>query len=516
MKKVNYDVGGMLPPQAIDLEESVLGAVILDYSVMYKIAPDISENLFYKDQNQQIANAALEMFRDGEKIDLLTITDKLRRKGVLEAVGGAYYVTKLISRLTSADNVEFHVAILKERALKRSLIRIASESMPECYDETSDGFAIAQKMSTNIDKAVNNVINYKVKSIGKVHQDLILRALKALETGVKVGVPTDLLLLDNLTNGFQNTDFIVIAARPAMGKTSLALKLALNPAINHNIPVAIFSLEMSMEQLVGRAQGMLSGVSISRIIKWQTDYQEIDAIDKAARALNNAPVYIDDTPNLSLIELKAKARRLKNENGVQMILIDYLQLMKSGIDTKGSREQEISTISRGLKALAKELGIPVIALSQLSRKVEERTDKRPVLSDLRESGSIEQDADMVMFCFRPEYYGVEYYEVGGVEMNTDELFMLLVAKHRNGGLGELPLRFLKELTNIDNHPMFMGSYSGNTTSKPVALPPTTKGTNTGGYAEVVSSDEFFGANRPVRDNFEDAQEEEQDEEDAPF
>jgi hypothetical protein len=245
-------------------------------------------------------------------------------------------------------------------------------------------------------------------------------------------------------------DLIILAGRPSMGKTAAAISMCIHPSLEKNEPIAIFSLEMSNEQLVSRMQSYLSGVNVSKIVKKQLSMNEIDEIGKKAIGLKTAPLFIDDTPNISLLDLKGKARKLKKESGIKLIVVDYLQLMRSGVKST-SREQEIAEISRGLKGLAKELNIPVIALSQLSRGVEMRGDKKPMLQDLRESGQIEQDADMVLFCYRPEYYGIDTYEVGNQSFDANGLFMLIIAKHRNGELGEIPLTFIHEQTKLTNH-----------------------------------------------------------------
>jgi replicative DNA helicase len=251
-------------------------------------------------------------------------------------------------------------------------------------------------------------------------------------------------------NGWQKSDLVIVAGRPGMGKSSLVVSMALFPAVEKDVPVVIFSLEMSSEQIVGRMQSYYSEIDVSRIIKKQLTEDDIVTIERKTQSLKHAPIYIDDTPNISLLDLKGKVRKMVKENNVQLVVVDYLQLMRSGMKTQ-SREQEIAEISRGLKALAKEQSIPIIALSQLSRAVESTSDKKPMLSHLRESGAIEQDADMVMFCYSPEYYSIENYEVGSQSFDTNGLFMLLIAKHRNGELGEIPLKFIAEQTKITNY-----------------------------------------------------------------
>ena len=301
-----------------------------------------------------------------------------------------------------------------------------------------------------LDNALKNVVNYEIKSAGEIHDDILRKSFAMLDTKQKSGVATGLNALDNVTNGWQESDLIIIAGRPAMGKTAVAISMLMHPSLELNNAVAIFSLEMSNEQLVSRMQSLLSGINVSKIVKKQLTNDEINQISIKAGGLNKSKIFVDDTPNISLLDLKGKARKLKKEHDIKLLVIDYLQLMRSGLKIS-NREQEIAEISRGLKGLAKELNIPVIALSQLSRSVESRSDKKPMLQDLRESGQIEQDADMVLFCYRPEYYHIDQYEVDGRTFEAHGLFMLIIAKHRNGELGEIPLRFIHEQTKITNH-----------------------------------------------------------------
>jgi replicative DNA helicase len=307
---------------------------------------------------------------------------------------------------------------------------------------------------------LKDVVNYEIKRVGSIHEELIKQSMVLLNSGRKSGVPTGLTMVDNVTNGWQKSDLIILAGRPGMGKTTAAVSMCIYPAILNKIPVAFFSLEMSSEQVVSRMQSFMSGVNVSKIVKKQMTEDEISQVQVNSKELVDAPIYIDDTPNISLLELKGKCRKMVKENKIELVVVDYLQLMRSGLKTR-SREEEIAEISRGLKSLAKELNIPVIALSQLSRNVESRGDKKPMLQDLRESGQIEQDADMVVFCYRPEYYGIEEYEVGSSSFQTDGLFMLLIAKHRNGELGEVPLTFIATQTKLTNYNENMGIYTQN-------------------------------------------------------
>ena len=442
-------------PSAVEVEEVVLGAIILEPTCLWKIAPDLSPQLFYKEANSIIVKSILEMFATNETIDIVTIVNRLKTEKKLDTVGGAYYVSSLTNRVASSANLEFHVKILQERLLERNVLTICNRATQRVLVNKDDVFEVYSGMQVELDNSIKQVLHYDVSRVEDIHLNLLVKNIQVAQKGTKSGVTTGLRLLDNLTNGWQNSDLIILAGRPSMGKSAAALCWALQPALN-GTAVGVFSLEMSKEQLVGRIQSYLSGVNVSRIIKSQLTMGDIDIIDNSCQCLKDAQLYIDDTPNISLIELKAKARKLVNENGVKLIIVDYLQLMRSGRDIQ-HREQEVAEISRGLKALAKELDIPVIALAQLSRAVDGTADKKPMLSHLRESGAIEQDADMVMFCYRPAYYGIEQYEVGGQMLEADGLFMLIVAKHRNGELGEVPLKFIGEQTKITNYDMFTQS-----------------------------------------------------------
>ncbi len=307
-----------------------------------------------------------------------------------------------------------------------------------------------QKLQIQLDDALKQIVHYEITKVSAIHLESKRQSRKVAEGGYQSGVPSGLVMLDKFTSGWQKPDLIILAGRPGMGKTAIAVSMIMNPAIKNSIPVAFFSLEMSKEQLVARMQSQLSEVNVSRIVKKQLTETEIDVVVRCANQLETAPIYIDDTPSITLLELKSKARKLVKEQKIQLIVIDYLQLMRSGLNIS-NREQEIAEISRGLKSLAKELSIPIIALSQLSRAVESRGDKKPMLQDLRESGQIEQDADMVLFCYRPEYYSNDSYDLDGINFDSHGLFVLIVSKHRNGDLGEIPLKFIHEQTKVTNH-----------------------------------------------------------------
>lgn len=445
---MNY--GDELPPQHLELEELVLGTVIIEGGIMDKVISQFNSNLFYKEQNKKVAEAIIDIYKEQKPIDLITVVQKLKEKGTLTEVGGAYFISNLTTRVASSNNFEFHLRILQQEALKRGIIQICSSGVRKAFDSQEDVFDVFQQLQIELDSALKEVLHYEVKKVSDIHNEIIKESIEIAKSGQKSGVPTGLRMLDNVTNGWQKSDLIILAGRPSMGKTAAAVSMVMFPALIKNIPVAIFSLEMSNQQLVSRMQSHISAVNVSRIVKKQLSMSDIDVITNTCYDLNTAPIFIDDTPNISLLELKGKARKLVKEKNVQLIIIDYLQLMRSGLNIL-NREQEIAEISRGLKGLAKELNIPIIALSQLSRGVESRPDKKPMLQDLRESGQIEQDADMVVFCYRPEYYDIDNYEVGSETFNSQGLFMLLIAKHRNGELGEIPLTFIHEQTKLINH-----------------------------------------------------------------
>jgi replicative DNA helicase len=448
--RVDLNIDTTQTPKAEDVEKSVLGTILVNGSIIDKIIKDFSSALFYDFRNKAISKAIMQLYKDNKPIDLVTITTELQRTEMLKEAGGAAYISDLTSFVTTYENIDYHIRILQEESLRRNLIRIGSQAVNKSFDPTQDVFDAFNEVQSELDNAIKRVVNYEIKQVGEVHNEIMKQSLHVLNTGQKSGVPSGLRMLDNVTNGFQESDFIIVAGRPGMGKTSIVVTMAMNPAIQNNIPVAIFTLEMSSSQVVSRMQSAISGVNVSKIVKKQLNNEEILQIDTMCKGLKNAPIFIDDTPSISLLELKGKCRKLQKEHGVKLIVIDYLQLMRSGQKTQ-SRELEISEISRGLKGLAKELNIPVIALSQLSRAVEQRQDRKPQLSDLRESGSLEMDTDMVMFCYRPEYYNFEEYEIENETFDSKGLFMLMIAKHRNGSIGEIPLRFIPEQTKIVNY-----------------------------------------------------------------
>ena len=442
---------GKIPPQAIDLEEVVLGAMMIDKKGVDEVIDILSADAFYKDAHKHIFEAIFKLFENSEPVDLLTVSSQLKKDAKLDLVGGDFYLISLTQRVSSSAHIEFHARIILQKFIQRSLIKISNEIIEEAYDETKDVFDLLD----NAEAKLYEVTQGNVKKSTETAQSLVIQAKKKIEEisnkeGLS-GIPSGFTKLDKLTSGWQPSDLVIVAARPGMGKTALTLTMARNIAVNSNIPVAFFSLEMSSVQLITRLISSETGLSSEKLRTGKLEKHEWEQLNVKVKTLEKAPLFIDDTPSLSIFDLRAKARRLASQYGIKMIVIDYLQLMTAGGSQKGgNREQEISTISRNLKALAKELSVPVIALSQLSRAVETRGgSKRPLLSDLRESGAIEQDADIVSFIYRPEYYKIEEWD-DDERSPTEGQGEFIVAKHRNGGLDNIRLKFIGHLGKFDN------------------------------------------------------------------
>ncbi len=439
---------GKLPPQAVEIEEAVLGALMLERDALSNVIDILHPESFYRDSNQEIYAAIVDLFNDSQPIDIKTVTHQLRKVGKLELIGGAHYVAELTTKVNSAANIEYHARIIAEQSIKRELIRISSEIQKDAYEDTIDVFKLLDRAEQSLfDVSESHIRKNYDKMSSLMHQAIDEIQIRKDRKDGLTGVPSGFSALDRVTSGWQSSDLVIIAARPGMGKTAFVVSALRNAAIDFNTPVAIFSLEMSSVQLVNRLISAEAELPSEKIKKGDlADYEWEQMIHKT-RKLSEAPIFIDDTPALSILELRAKCRRLAAQHGVKLIIIDYLQLM-SGDSSKGggNREQEIASISRALKGIAKELNVPVIALSQLSRAVETRGgDKRPQLSDLRESGSIEQDADMVMFLYRPEYYGLDTDESG---MPLQGLGEVIIAKHRNGSLDTVNLKFIGKFTKF--------------------------------------------------------------------
>jgi len=441
---------GRIPPQAVDLEQTVLGAMMLEKNAVTDAIDILLKESFYDPKHQFIFGAIKELFGKSKPIDLLTVTDQLKKNGELEAAGGAIYISQLTSRIGATAHVEYHARIIAEKHIKRELIRMSSEVMRDAFDDTNDVFDVLNKAESDLFKIAENNMGRGVNDMQTVVREAIEEIEKAAQNSDGIsGIPTGFYDLDKLTAGWQRSDMIVIAARPAMGKTAFVLSMARNTAVDHNKGVAVFSLEMSSVQLVKRLIASEARLSAEKLRKGDLAEHEFQQLHSRIKKLSSAPIYIDDSPGISVFDLRAKCRRLKLQHNIDLVIIDYLQLMTAGGNkSQGNREQEISTISRSIKEIAKELNIPIIALSQLSRSVEQRGgDKRPVLSDLRESGAIEQDADIVSFIYRPEYYGFTHDEAGNSNLGVGEI---IIAKHRNGALDTVRLQFIKEFARFEN------------------------------------------------------------------
>jgi replicative DNA helicase len=435
---------GRVPPQAVDVEMSVLGAMLLEKEAIARALEVLDDTAFYKPGHQEIFKAIIGLFEKNEAADSITVVEELRRMAKLDSVGGPMYISDLTMHVTSAANIEYHAKIVLEKALLRNLISASSEITSRAFNEQDDALDL-------LDEAENKIFQISEKRLKKSFVSMkeavfttmeMLESIHGKHSGV-TGVPTGFTSLDSMTGGFQNSDMIIVAARPSMGKTAFVLSIARNAAVDHGKPVGFFSLEMSSQQLVMRLICAEARVDAQSVRTGRLPDEQWRNLSTRIGKLYNAKIFIDDTPALSILELRAKARRLKAEHDVAMIVVDYLQLM-SGPKNAQSREQEISQISRSLKALAKELNIPVVALSQLNRAVETSSDKRPMLANLRESGAIEQDADVIAFIYRDEVYNKadDNPEKGKAE--------IIIGKQRNGPTGTIKLAFLNQFTTFEN------------------------------------------------------------------
>ncbi len=449
---------GKLPPQAIELEEVVLGAMMIDKKGVDEVIDILTIDAFYKEIHQNIFEAIFKLFQKSEPIDLLTVSNQLKKDKTHEKIGGDFYLISLTQKVSSSAHIEFHARIILQKFIQRSLIKISNEIITDSYDESKDVFDLLDTAESKL----YDVTQGNIKKSSETAQSLVIQAKNKIEAvsnkeGLS-GVPSGFNKIDKLTAGWQQSDLVIIAARPGMGKTALSLSMASNIAVNNKIPLAFFSLEMSSIQLITRMISSETGLNSDKLRTGKLEKHEWEQLNVRVKNLENAPLYIDDTPSLSIFDLRAKARRLVSQKDVKIIVVDYLQLMTTGGNIKtGNREQEISTISRNLKALAKELNIPVIAISQLSRMVEGRTSKRPLLSDLRESGAIEQDADIVSFIYRPEYYKIDTWD-DNERSSTEGEAEFIVSKHRNGGLENIRLKFIPTLGKFEDIDQYDSPY----------------------------------------------------------
>lgn len=448
-KKEITDPTGKLPPRDIELEKVVLGALMLEKDAYMNVCDTLTPDSFYDPVNQKIYEAISNLGLNQQPIDMRTVTEKLRQLGYLKDVGGPAHIAELTAMVYSSANIEFHAKIIAQKYLARRLISYASQLETEAFDESNDVDDLLQSAEGKLFEISQTQLKREVTQIDPV----LIQALEQIQsasnssTGLS-GLQTGYHDIDKITSGWQNSDLIIIAARPAMGKTAFVLSMAKNMAIDYGIPTAIFTLEMANVQLVKRLISNIADLEGEKIKSGQLTPDESARLNERIRAAFSAPLYLDETPGLSITELRTKARRLVREKGVKIIIIDYLQLMNAAGMKLGSREQEVSTISRSLKALAKELNIPIIALSQLNRSTDSREDKHPVLSDLRESGAIEQDADIVCFIHRPEYYTKSTEDQNGKDIRGLAEFM--IAKHRSGAVGDVDLRFVHKYARFEN------------------------------------------------------------------
>ena len=443
---------GHVMPQATEMEKAVLGALMIDKDAYLEVCDLLRPESFYEPRNQMVYEAIVRLSMEESPVDVLTVTDKLQKMGKLEEVGGPGYVADLSSRVASSANIEYHANVVAEKFLSRQMINYVGVIGKKTFDET---YAIKDVMNEAEAKLFELTQN-NMKKDYSVLSPILKRAVKSVQdahsnTGGVTGISTGFYKLDDITCGWQNSDLVIIAGRPAMGKTAFALSLAKNISSDQKIPMAFFSLEMSSEQLATRLMANACSVDSKKLMSGQLSRDEWDRLDKNLGSLEDAPLYIDDTESLSVMELRSKARRLVREKKVQLIMVDYLQLMTASGMKYNSRQEEVSLISRSLKGLAKELNIPVLALSQINRGVESREGpegKRPMLSDLRESGAIEQDADMVVFLHRPEYYGLYQSEDGAKDYRGKA--EVIISKHRKGATGIVLMDFRGEYTRFEN------------------------------------------------------------------
>ncbi len=441
---------GKVPPQAVDLEEAVLGALMLEKDAIINVGDLLKPESFYKEAHQKIYKAIVNLSQEEQPVDILTVTEALKKQGDLDMVGGAVYIAQLTNRVASAAHIDFHAKIIAQKYIQRELIRVTSDIQSQAFDDSTDVADLLDKAQQEVFDIAEGNIKKESAHIRPIADEVINQILEAGKRpdGLS-GIPSGFTALDKITSGWQKSDLIIIAARPSMGKTAFVLSMTRNMAVEYKAPVAVFSLEMGGDQLVKRMISSETELGSEKLRNGRLEPYEWEQLHSKIKDLIEAPIYVDDTPGLSIYELRAKCRRLKAKHDIACVIIDYLQLMTAGSDMRGNREQEVSLISRQLKIIAKELNIPVIALSQLNRGVEQRTGdaKKPMLSDLRESGAIEQDADMVLFIHRPERYGIEVDADGN---SLKGIADIIIAKHRNGAVGEIQLRFKNSLAQFQD------------------------------------------------------------------
>lgn len=440
---------GKMPPNAVDFERIVLGTILIDTKGLNDVLDLLTPEVFYDPRHREIFTAIRALFEANNPVDMMTVIQELKRTEKLNAAGGDAYIIDLTLSVSSSAHIEYHARIVLEKFILRSLINVSANVIDSSYKESTDVFELLDKAEQSFFEITNGTIKKGFATANNLVKQAIdtIKSLKDKE-GIS-GIPSGFTAVDRETGGWQNSDLIIIAARPAMGKTAFLLSMARNIAVERKIPLALFSLEMASVQLITRMISSETGISSEKLRTGKMSDEEWERLFSNISELENAPLYIDETPSLSIYDFRAKCRRLVMQHGVKIIMVDYLQLMTANTGGKaiGNREQEIATISRSLKAIAKELNVPVIALSQLSRTVETRPGKRPQLSDLRESGAIEQDADIVSFIFRPEYYKITEWDNDeeGMKSSTENQAELIIAKHRNGATADVRLSFFKNI-----------------------------------------------------------------------
>lgn len=450
---------GRMPPNALDLEDAVLGAMMLERDKIFQVIDILSKEHFYEPKNQIIFDAINRLYQSGDTpIDLLTVSNELKNKNLLDLAGGYMYLAQLTNKVTSAANIEYHARILTQKFIQRSLIRVAGEIQYNAYDDSEDSFELLDDSEAKLYEIKNAGLKRNYQEISELIQNSLkeIESRKNSENNGITGVASGFSDIDRINGGWQPSDLVILAARPAMGKTAFALSLVRNAAIDHKKSVMVFSLEMADIQLVNRLISAEAQVAGEKIKKSTLSEEEWVRMQNHSNVLGEARIYIDDTPQLNIFDLNAKCRRVHSQQGLDMVVVDYLQLLRADIKSQGNREQEIAFISRSLKGLAKDLNIPVIALAQLSREVEKRANKRPQLSDLRESGSIEQDADMVMFLYRNEYYekmgmeGENSHGDDGLDADIKGLTEVIIAKNRHGTVGSAFCKFIGEFSKFQD------------------------------------------------------------------
>ncbi|MFA8343888.1 MAG: replicative DNA helicase [Rhodothermaceae bacterium] len=458
------------PPAVPDIEFNVIGAMLLENEAIPKVVEILKPDCFFDPKHRVIFESVIKLFENNEPVDTVTLYEELHKAGKLEASGGASYISKLSQDVSSAANVDFHAKIILEKWILRKLINTTTDIATSAYTGSEDVFDLLDTAESKIFQITEGGFKESYTSMDKAVREAIehIESIHGNDMS-KNAVPSGLMELDDILGGFQKTDLLIVAARPAMGKTAFSLSVARNAAVDHKIGVAYFSLEMATLQLVTRLICSEARIDAHSVRTGTFKAEDGPRISRTAHKLSEAPIFIDDTPGQTVLEIRAKCRRLKAERDIGLVVIDYLQLMSGGSNME-SREREISTISRSLKGMAKELNVPVIALSQLNRAVESRNDKRPMLSDLRESGSIEQDADNVLFLYRPEAYGIMADADGNPTEGTAEI---IVAKQRNGPTGTAKTRFIKEYARYDNLDIFHNeaAYQGSPEQQQAAPPP---------------------------------------------